>query len=670
MRLKINLKMAWEGMTKNKKTYLPYLLTCAGMVMMFYIISFLCASSIVGKMPGGRTMQGILQLGQGVIGIFAAIFLFYTNSFLVRGRKKEFGLYNILGMGKKNLGVILFLETVITAVFSLGTGLLSGILFSKISELCLAHVLKAEIVFGFSISFESVQNTVLIFCIIFFLILLNALRQIHLSKPVELLHSEVSGEKPPKANWIAAAAGGLLLAGAYYLAVTIEEPLAATLIFFAAVIMVIVATYLLFMAGSVVLCRILQKNKRYYYKVNHFIPVSFMAYRMKRNGAGLASICILSTMVLVMISSTACLYIGSEDSLRSRYPRNIVVDALTDDQNHAGLVRETIYGVLQERDAEAENILHYRYWGSPAYLTGNLLQFNHKEMNNVQLLSTSEVRQLFIIPLADYNTVMKTDIELEENQALIHTTKGDYPHAAIEIEGVGAIDVKKADAGFVDNGADAMQMVSSIFLFVPDMEKIKNSLLQDVGGTVHDYYGFDLKAEDDAQREISGLIRDRINRLSLEHTGFPPVSVEGAAEEREEFYGLYGGLFFLGILLGLVFICGAVLIMYYKQIIEGYEDQARFEILQKAGMTKKEIKKSINSQILTVFFLPLAAAGIHVAFAFPMISRILLLFNLVNTGLLIAVTACCYMIFAVFYVAVYLMTSRSYYHIISGIKTD
>lgn len=319
--------LAWFGIKKNRKLYLPYIFACTGTVMMCYIISFLSTSPTFANITGGRTVQSFLGMGFGVLSVFSVIFLFYTNSFLIRRRKKEFGLYNILGLGKRHLAVVLFLETLMVAGITVFGGLFWGILFSRLAELCMIKSLGGTAAFTFTVSFSSIYQTAVLFLVIFLLIFLNTLRQIHLSNPIQLLHSENAGEKPPKANWILAVLGTAILAGAYYLAVTIEDPVSALLTFFAAVVMVILATYLLFIAGSVTLCRILQKNRKYYYRTNHFVSVSSMAYRMKRNGAGLASICILCTMVLVMISSTVCLYIGAEDSLRNRYPRNINLDA-------------------------------------------------------------------------------------------------------------------------------------------------------------------------------------------------------------------------------------------------------------------------------------------------------------------------------------------------------
>ena len=319
-------KLAWNGITKNKRFYLPYILTCVGMVSMFYIVSFLSTSPLLLYMPGSETVSSTLNLGSWVIGAFSLLFLFYTNSFLMKRRKKEFGLYNILGMGKWNIGRILFWETIITVLISFVCGAVFGIALSKLAELCLVNVIRGDVDFSLTVSSDALISTLTLFSVIFLLIFLNDIRQIKFTNPAELLRSENAGEKPPKANWFLGIVGVLLLGGAYYIAITIEDPVSALVLFFVAVLMVIVGTYLVFISGSVMFCRILQKRKKYYYKPNHFISVSSMVYRMKRNGAGLASICILATMVLVMISSTASLYFGSESSLAIRYPRDFTIN--------------------------------------------------------------------------------------------------------------------------------------------------------------------------------------------------------------------------------------------------------------------------------------------------------------------------------------------------------
>ena len=676
-------KLAWTGIRKNKKLYTPYILTCIGMVMMFYIVSFLSISDILNSMPGGDTMQMMLGFGCGVIGVFALIFLFYTNSFLVRRRKKEFGLYNILGMGKWNLARVLLWESLIIAGISLAIGLFFGIVFSKFAELAMINILSAEITFSLTIAPQAIIQTLALFAGIFLLILLNTLRQIHLTNPIELLHSENVGEKPPKANWFFALAGVVILGGAYYLAVSIEDPIMAMLWFFVAVIMVIVATYLLFISGSVAVCRILQKKKNYYYKANHFVSVSSMAYRMKRNGAGLASICILCTMVLVMVSSTVCLYIGTEDSLRAYYPRNICLDTQaskisTIDSETTEKIRELSDQVLLENGQEGKNTLDYRVAEFPGYISDGVVQTDQSSVPTFQLSAYSDIWQVFVISLDDYNRLMGQQETLRDDEVLIYTTiENGYTEETIAIDNAKPMKVKKAVTHFTDNGIDAVETVPSLYIFVPDFEQYLAPLMDatDDNGNpaieLHWFYGFDLECDDEIQIQIYRQIQNGLGQLSFssEDDSFV-IQCESVANERQVFYGLYGGLFFLGILLVVVFIFAAVLIIYYKQISEGYEDQSRFEIMQKVGMTQKDIRKSINSQVLTVFFLPLIAAGIHLCFAFPLISKLLTLFNLTNLHLLILTTIACYLIFTLFYMLVYKITSKAYYSIVSGIGKE
>ncbi|MGN0312975.1 MAG: FtsX-like permease family protein, partial [Lachnospiraceae bacterium] len=369
MSLSLYPKLALHGIRKNSRFYTPYFLTCAGMIMMFYIIHYLAAMPLLDTMSGGTTTKQMLGLGTYIVALFALLYLFYSNSFLMRRRKKEFGLYNILGMSKANLGLVLFFETIMVAVSSFVSGLVSGILLSKLAEILLTKVLMGKVTYTFSICHEAVTDTLLIFLAIFVLVYLNGLRQILFSKTITLMNSETVGEKPPKANYLLGLGGAILLAVAYYMAVSIESPLTALTWFFVAVGMVIVATYLIFIAGSVMLCRILKNNKAYYYKKNHFVSVSSMAYRMKRNGAGLASVCILSTMVLVMMMATSCLYFGAEDSLNSRYPRDISVslDYLSKSSQNNTYRQETeairfdINNLILEQGTEASNVEDYTY---------------------------------------------------------------------------------------------------------------------------------------------------------------------------------------------------------------------------------------------------------------------------------------------------------------------
>lgn len=675
MKKGIYRSLALSGIRKNKKLYLPYILTCTGMVMMCYIVSFIATSPVFTTISGGDVVKQLLSLGFGVLSVFSLLFLFYTNSFLIRRRKKEFGLYNILGMGKKNLSLVLLLETFFIGAFSIACGLFLGILFSKFAELAMVKILRGETEFTLSIGFSAISQTVTLFCVIFLLLFLNTLRQLHLSNPVELLRSENTGEKPPKANWLMALLGLGILAGAYYLAVTISDPISAMLWFFVAAIMVMIATYLLFMAGSVALCRILQKNKRYYYKTNHFVSVSSMAYRMKRNGAGLASICILCTMVLIMVSSTACLYMGTEDSIRSRYPRhiNLYGNATTVEVLSGEAPKDTeaqALAVVEEWGFTPENVQTYRTAAFGGVIEGNQIRFDNSIYSN-RWDAIANICQFFVVPVADYNRVMGTQETLEADEVLLYATKElSYGEDTIQLGDGPVYTVKKQVSQFVKNSIDSMQIFPTVYLFVNDpvalIKPVENVTIGESESsplTYQWYYGFDLPCDEKTQEALYEVLQDR-----LENTPDFFVYGECAAAERGYLYGMYGGLFFLGILLGIVFVFAAVLIIYYKQISEGYEDQSRFAIMQKVGMSQKDIRRSINSQILTVFFLPLIAAGVHLAFAFPMIRKLLLLFSLTNFPLLVGVTAACYLVFALFYLLVYRATSRSYFAIVSGMN--
>lgn len=674
MKKGIYSRLALTGIKKNKKLYIPYILTCICMVMMFYIITFLSSSDMMMNYPGGETMRGILGFGVYVIGFFAVIFLFYTNSFLVRRRKKEFGLYNILGMVKRNIARVMLWETLFIGAFSIVLGMALGVLFSKLAELVMVNIMSMDVTFGVTIDYKAIYYTVVLFAVIFFLILLNSLRQVHLSNPIALLHSENAGEKPPKANWFFAVLGVLILGCAYYLAVTIKDPVTTLAAFFFAVIMVIVATYLIFISGSVAFCKILQKKKNYYYKTNHFVSVSSMSYRMKRNGAGLASICILCTMVLVMISSTVCLYLGKEDSLRERYPRNINVTMTS--QIYSDLISQDADDVAKRTFEAAENMgytpvnaIDYTMLSFVSYMRDGEIVLDEDE-NGFNYVS-GDLWKIFIVSLDDYNRLTGSQENLDEDEVMIYTSKDmDYNYDVLKIKGQEPLNIKKVVTDFENNGVDTMQIMPALYIFVPDLEvqvqKISEQS-QDALGNINRFVGYDLEATDQQQTDVFSEIYDWLRTSQVNSAdGSMYVYVEGSANEKLEFFGIYGGLFFLGIILGIVFIFAAVLIMYYKQVSEGYEDQSRFEIMQKVGMTKREIKKSINSQMLTVFFMPLIAAGVHLAFAFPMIYKMLILLGLVNKVFLIMVTVGCFLLFALLYMLVYKITSRAYYSIVSG----
>ena len=676
MKRGLYIRLARTGILKNKKLYYPYILTCICMVMMYYIVLFLCRSKEFESVPGADTLQSILGFGVAVIGVFSLIFLYYTNSFLIRRRQKEFGLYNILGMGKRNLVKILFWENVMTAAVSLVFGLALGILLSKAVELVAARILGGMADFSFTVDWGGLLNTGILFTGIFILVMLRMIVAILRSRPVEMLRSENVGEKPPKANWILALLGLAALIYAYRIAVTIDDPVTAIAMFFGAVILVIAATYLLFIAGSVTLCRALQKKKSYYYKTKHFVSLSSMVYRMKRNGAGLASICILSTMVLVTVSSTSCLFLGTEEGLHMRYPRDIIINAYPGEGESLEGMFDEIDGIVEKHAVSMENVIQYTMLSVAAFQAGDMFYFDSGEAfqtGAVDLLQ--DIRQMYIFPLSDYNRLMGKEETLADGEALLYTTKMTYEYDTLSLENCGTWKVKEKLDDFISVGGDVANVSSGVFLIVKDesvvrqIEKGEAEIYGDNMSNVQTCYGFDLDCGTEEQIQISGEIR----ALTDDPQGggenpYPPAGVECREIERAGFYGLNGGLFFLGLLLGIVFLFGTVLIMYYKQISEGYEDQDRFDILMKVGMTRREVKQSINSQVLTVFFLPLVVSGIHTAFAFPMISKMVTILGVTDQKFLITVTAACYLIFAAFYIVMYLVTSGEYFRIVSKKK--
>ena len=670
-------RLAWTGMKQNRRLYLPYLLTCTGVTAMFYILMGLSVSSVLPQMSGGRSTALIMSLGSVVIAFFALIFLFYTHSFLIRRRSREFGLYNVLGMGKGNIARILLWETLLTYAGTTVVGLALGVALSKLAELGLMNLLRSRITYTFTVNAVSLLITLVLFAAVHTLIFLHALWQLHRVSAVALLHSESVGEKPPRARWLLAVLGLALLGGAYWLAVSIREPLEALLWFFAAVIMVIAGTYLLFISGSVALCRALQKNPRYYYRPSHFVSVSSMAYRMKRNGAGLASICVLATMVLVMLSSTTCLYYGQEDAVNARYPHDIAVTVYGDehlmDKTELEELRQGVESAVFNFGGEASNVAEYREVSLSGLLDGGNLIV---DAAGAYAMDSTHVIQVHFVPLEEYNAVTGQSLTLEDGQVYVAALRMDFNADTLSVDGGMTRHVMKREITPLD-GAAVADITPSLTVVVKDFERFVPELqgyLSDKYGwypSAYWNYGFDTDLPenqqantDDVTPNLTDALYAHLSRVSSDWG--VGVSVESKAANRSDFYGTYGGLFFLGIMLSVVFLLAAVSIIYYKQICEGYEDQSRFDIMQKVGMTKRDIRRSINSQLLTVFFLPMALSGVHLCFAFPFIHKLLLLFNLSNTPLLIGTTVVSYVAFALLYTLAYKLTSNAYYHIVSG----
>ncbi len=668
-------RLAWNGMKNNKRLFVPYILAAAGTAAVFYIMFFLSTGGIPDDMRGAASAETALGLGVFVIVIFSLIFLFYCNGFLVRRRYREFGLYSILGMNRRNISRVLAWETLFTAAFSILGGVFLGVLLSKLAELGFVRAVGGEPDYVLRISVSALLYMLLYFGGIFALIYISSLIKLHRSTAIDLVGSESRGEKPPKTNPVLGIAGIVILIAAYYLSLSIEDPISAFTTFFIAVVMVILGTYLVFISGSVLLCRLLQKNKSYYYKPQHFVSVSSMAYRMKRNGAGLASICILATMVLVMVTSTSCMYFGTENTLRSRYPRDVQFSfsyerlaALSEEK--IAPTREKLLDAIG--DAEKSDVLDYRK--ALFTLAAGAINDN-KTAQSMSIAGYGSSVNVAIVPLSDYNKAAGTNETLGEGEVLMHTLRLNETLDKLSVGGESFTVAKQLDSMPLSDGSEASDISPTITLVVSDFDGVVSRIIGDGGSenAVRLYWKYAFNTTEDAEKqlEISSAVGEAVDDGRLigdtdgSGDGWSMLSTELRASARDELRAMTGGLFFLGIILSIVFICAAVLIIYYKQLSEGYEDAGRFEIMQKVGMTKQEIRRSINSQLLTVFFLPLVFAGLHLCFAFPFIRKILYLFSFYNTGFLVGTTVVSFLVFAVLYALVYKKTSNTYYKIVA-----
>lgn len=635
-------KLAVTNLKNNRKTYVPYIFTGVLTVMMFYIIDALSR----GKGITQNTLKICLQYATGVIIVFAVIFLFYTNSFLIKRRKKEIGVYNILGMGKRHIARMMAVETILTAGISILGGLVFGIIFGKLMYLLLLKILHNSVDMQFSVNGTAIVQTVILFAGIFLLTYLYNILQIQLVNPVELLHGGNQGEKEPKSRWLLVIVGVAALGNGYWIALTTEAPLEALLKFFVAVVCVIIGTYALFIAGSIVVLKILRKNKAYYYNPKHFTSVSGMIYRMKQNGAGLANICVLSTMVLVMVSTTVSLYAGMEDILDSRFPRDVSIVCNEADTNNEETLQRLIKEQCEKAGVKITDRVRYRYGSMNAVLKGNNLE------KVEQYYPDNHFYYVEMITQEEYNRIEKQNVSLKEQEILTYTTNGKCGKKQINIAGQN-YQVKKELSEMTSQPKSTAEMYKTLYIVFANAEQIERIESFSYADK------FNLKGDDGKQKEALEQIQNEF------YEKFPDGTMESRMLSRSSFYELYGGLFFIGIYLGSMFIMATVLIIYYKQISEGYDDRERYQIMQKVGMSKKEVKRSIRSQVLSVFFLPLVVAVIHVAVAFKVMTKILGVLNLTNVSLFAVCTIITIAVFAIFYIIVYSITAKEYYRIVN-----
>lgn len=650
-------QLAWNSICKNSRYYIPYIIAGAMMVMMFYIMNYLNASEYVASMVGGSALVSVFGFGILVIALFAFIYLFYTNSFLIRVRDRELGLYNILGMNRKNIVSIIACESILLFAIVISAGLLSGIALSKIAELVLAHVMEQPVNMEFTLQPYVLSNTFFIFAAIYTILFLYSAFRIGTTKALDLLKGTAYGEKQPKRNLFFALIGLVIMGIAYYMAITIQEPLLALSTFFIAVILVIIATYILFITGSVVLCRVLQKDSRYYYKASHFISVSTMRFRMKRNGAGLASICILMTMVLVMMTITASLYAGLEDSMAKNFPTDIIVDiSLFEDQTVTENMKNTLITYMDENILENTDALcsEYVYFAS-----GNFNQDGYSV--NPDMVSWS-ANELYIIDDDTYNLIYNKDISLRDDECILISDNRDLIMDDYFLNDHSWQVTEKEEGQPITTGVN-ISGASAQTLVISDLSQILDDAYLSTISMHSLHYVCNVKDGSTMNATSDGLFQSFRDTLGEMDSGYS-MNFKYRPDARASYVQLYGGIFMLCVMLSIIFLLSAVMIIYYKQISEGFEDQKRFAILRKVGMTDHEIRSSINSQIMTMFFMPLITAGIHLCAAWPMLYRILIMFGITNQQLTLIVTIMVYLIFAAFYGIIYRLTSNTYFRIV------
>lgn len=663
MRNSFYFRLALTNIKKHARSYVPYIITCVITIAMFYIIKSLAFN--LDKNLSSISAATSMSLGSIVVAIFAIIFLFYTNSFLLKKRKKEFGLYNILGMEKKHMSALIATESLIISVISLVLGLIIGIALDKLIFMIVIKLLDGQSPLGFTIIPEAILHTVVLFCIIFAAILLNSVRIVYTTKTIDLLHGSNTGEKEPKTKWLLAILGVLCLGGGYTISIISKNPVSAIGLLFIAIVLVVIGTYFIFVAGIIALLKLLRKNKGFYYKTSHFISISGMIYRMKQNAVGLANICVLSTMVLVMVSTTSSLVIGMQDTINTISPYDYsisVVDGKTNQQ-----VKDDIKNTAADNNLKITKFVDYQYLEFNADLNYNNITASDYSVESENLVG------LIIVTQQDYNMLTNSNVDLSDDQVMMFYPNS-FPYSDLTIfdQKYKVKESRKISDFIPGKNLIGYSIYDSYGIVVKD-----NSQLQQISKYYNSFYknsetneynehnccfyecNFNVDADLKKQLEFNEIIKNsELYQGSYYHDS---ISSTFKSEILQAFRDTYSSLFFLGIFLSILFIMATILIIYYKQISESYDDKERYEIMQNVGMSHTEVKRTIRSQVLTVFFLPLIVAGVHVAFAFPIMSRVLSLLGLINVTLYITCTVICFLVFALMYGIIFAITSRLYY---------
>lgn len=663
-------RLAKQNIRNNKSTYIPYIITCIFCIAMIYMMEFLRDCPTLDQaVRQADEVRMIVFTGEIVVEIFCIIFLIYSNSFLMKRRQKEIGLYNILGLERNHIGIVMFLETIITSIGSLAGGIAAGIIGSKLALLLLLKLLHIPSVLGFYISVKGIFTCLFMFGIIFLMILFLNLAKIHLSRPVELLRGNNTGEKEPVAKWLMALIGFICLGAGYYLAVTTESPIKAITIFLLAVILVMAGTYLLFTAGSIVILKFLRRRKSFYYRTGNFISISGMLYRMKQNAIGLASICILSTGVLLMIAMTVSIYFGMNDIMLNRYPYDVDMSVTSISEEECQTAIEAFEKAIADNKVPVEKSVEEIYLDIVCSKNGD--QILIKPANTIR--NSDSVLVLSLLDQAEYERLTGISANLNDGEIFAW-----YPSAvqkdSVTVDETEFTVKKWLDKNPLTCGEDAVSDNAVLVVTDEDFKKfdeMRTEMYKGVssapaGENLTLHLGLDITGSEtdkiDFGTPVMEVVKDLKKNGGLSENSWITSGIR--QQEYESYYADNGSLLFIGIFLGSLFLMGTAMIIYYKQISEGYEDQKRFEIMQKVGLSRREVRSSVRRQILMVFFLPLLMAMLHITMAFPMIRRMLLLFGMTNTKLFIGCTAGTVLIFAVVYGLIYLMTARSYYHIV------
>lgn len=666
MRKGLFLKLAVSNIKRNKGTYIPYMITCICCIAMTYMMFFVTQSKDLSvQVPDSAMVTSIMFLGIAVIYIFSFIFLLYSNSFVMKRRQKEIGLYNILGLEKGHIMKMMAVETLLTSVISIIGGIAAGILGSKLALLLLLKILHVPAQLGFYVCVPGIIVCAVMFLPVVIVTLFRNVHRVRLSQPIELLRSGNTGEREPKAKWLMALVGFLCLGSGYYIAVTTKSPVTALGLFFAAVLLVMAGTYLLFTAGSIAVLKVMRWKKSFYYKTKNFTSISGMIYRMKQNAMGLASICILSTGVLLMLSTTVSLNMGIENSLSDMFPYDAGFTFNNVTFEEVPRLRNAFDEAVEKEKVPYEE-----------KVTQVILDISiARNGNNMEILTrdtaaSANVEYLTVVPEEEYEKISGKTVELKPGEILAFQENGGKGDIALN-----GVDYKVKEwleeKPTYDRGNNIFYK-TTIVVTKEDLQKM-DALQKELVGKDRGYlkleFGLYIEGGKEADIKYGNLLQEDLaplaETLQAEDGDMTPWFRYNIREEHySSFYTLNGGLLFLGIFLGFISLVGAGMIIYYKQMSEGYEDKDRFEIMQKVGMSRKEVKSAIRRQILMVFFLPLLMAVLHIIMAFPMISRLLGLLGMMNTELYILCTAGTIVVFAVIYAAIYMCTAKSYYKIV------